>query len=79
MGMGEPLANYTQVRPLEPEEFAALPILARGAAMRFLLTRLYDWVNTPPGALVKRKDPLEYERKLRFHASVGDPSAYGLG
>ena len=73
------LANYTQVRPLEPEEFAALPILARGAAMRFLLTRLYDWVNTPPGALVKRKDPLEYERKLRFHASVGDPSAYGLG
>lgn len=72
------LANYTQVRPLGEDEFRALPILARGAAMRFLLTRLYDWLNTPAGAMVKRKDPLEYERKLRFHGGVSDPSAYGL-
>lgn len=72
------LTNYQQVRPLTAAEFDALPMLARGAAMRFLLTRLYDWLNTPAGALVKRKDPLEYEKKLRFHASVGAPTAYGL-
>jgi homoserine kinase type II len=72
------LARYQHVRPLSAAEFAALPILARGAAMRFLLTRLYDWLNTPAGAFVKRKDPLEYERKLRFHASVTSPSAYGI-
>lgn len=72
------LWNYQQIRPLSAAEFLALPILARGAAMRFLLTRLYDWINTPAGALVKRKDPLEYERKLRFHAGVSGPGEYGL-
>ncbi len=72
------LCNYQQVRPLSAEEFHALPTLARGAAMRFLLTRLYDWLNTPAGAFVKRKDPLEYERKLRFHAEICGPGAYGL-
>lgn len=72
------LANYARVRPLSDAETATLPILARGAAMRFLLTRLYDWLNTPEGALVKRKDPLEYWRKLNFHAGVRDPGAYGL-
>ncbi len=72
------LINYQQVRPLAEGEFAALPMLARGAAMRFLLTRLYDWLNTPAGAFVKRKDPLEYDRKLRFHATVDSPAAYGL-
>ena len=46
---------------------AALPLLARGSALRFLLTRLYDWLNHPAGAFVKPKDPLEYLRKLRFH------------
>jgi homoserine kinase type II len=46
--------------------------------MRFLLTRLFDWLNTPDGALVRRKDPLEYERKLRFHAGVEGVAAYGL-
>jgi homoserine kinase type II len=72
------LCHYQQVRPLTENEFRALPVLARGAAMRFLVTRLYDWLNTPAGALVKRKDPLEYERKLRFHADVVEPGAYGL-
>ena len=43
-----------------PAEFAALPLLARGSALRFLLTRLYDRLNHPPGALVRPKDPLEY-------------------
>jgi homoserine kinase type II len=72
------LWNYQQVRPLSPAEFQALPTLARGAAIRFLLTRLYDWLNTPAGAFVKRKDPLEYERKLRFHTDVRNADAYGL-
>jgi homoserine kinase type II len=69
---------YQRVRPLSPAERAALPLLARGAAMRFLLTRLYDWLHTPPGALVKRKDPLEYLTKLRFHRGVRDAGDYGL-
>ncbi|MGE5546754.1 MAG: homoserine kinase [Solirubrobacterales bacterium] len=72
------LNGYRRVRPLEAKELAALPLLARGAAMRFLLTRLYDWLNTPAGAFVKRKDPLEYYRKLRFHQGIGGPGAYGI-
>ncbi len=72
------LVAYEKVRPLQPAEYAALPDLARGAAMRFLLTRLYDWVNTPADALVVPKDPLEYLRKLRFHRSVASISEYGL-
>jgi homoserine kinase type II len=71
-------AGYESVRPLEPAEKHALPTLARGGAMRFLLTRLYDWVNTPAGALVKPKDPREYLRKLKFHRSVTNCAAYGL-
>jgi homoserine kinase type II len=72
------LASYRAVRPLAGGEFAALPLLARGSALRFLLTRLYDWLNHPPGAFVRPKDPLEYLQKLRFHRSVTQPSAYGL-
>ena len=72
------LAAYQGERKLEPVEYAALPVLARGAAMRFLLTRLYDWLNTPDGALVQRKDPLEYARKLRFHRTVESARAYGI-
>jgi len=72
------LAGYQKVRPFTPDELAALPLLARGSALRFLLTRLYDWLNVPPGALVAPKDPLEYLRKLRFHRTVADVSAYGL-
>jgi homoserine kinase type II len=52
--------------------------LARGSALRFLLTRLVDFLNVPPGALVKPKDPLEYARKLRFHQSVASARDYGL-
>lgn len=72
------LSSYRRVRPISADELKALPLLARGSAMRFLLTRLYDWLNTPPGALVKRKDPLEYLRKLRFHQDITGPGAYGL-
>jgi len=72
------IQGYTTVRPFAAEEIAALPVLARGAALRFLLTRLYDWLNHPEGALVKRKDPLEYLRRLTFHQSVAGPAEYGL-
>ncbi len=72
------LKAYTKVRALSVEERAALPMLARGAAMRFLLTRLVDWLAVPDGALVKPKDPLEYFRKLRFHQSVKSADDYGV-
>lgn len=64
------VAGYERHRPLSPDERAALPILAWGAAMRFFLSRLYDWGSTPAGALVKPKDPLEYERKLAVHRAA---------
>lgn len=73
------LRAYDAVRPLDAAEREALPLLARGSALRFLLTRGYDWINTPPDALVKRKDPLEYLRRLRFHQSVTSAGEYGLG
>ncbi|HAC57377.1 MAG TPA: homoserine kinase [Rhodobiaceae bacterium] len=72
------LQAYTQVRPLDAQELASLPLLARGAAMRFLLTRLYDWINHPPGAFVKPKNPKEYLTRLRFHRGVSSPAGYGL-
>ncbi|MGY3618782.1 homoserine kinase [Bradyrhizobium sp. USDA 10063] len=72
------LNAYGRARPLSEGEQAALPLLARGAALRFLLTRLVDFLNVPPGALVKPKDPLEYVRKLRFHQSVKTLSDYGV-
>ncbi len=72
------LSAYQAVRPLSMRERAALPVLCQGAAMRFLLTRLFDWLNTPAGALVTRKDPREYFRRLRFHLSAQDEHAYGI-
>ena len=72
------LSAYGRARKLSDAEQAALPLLARGSALRFLLTRLYDWLHTPAGAMVKRKDPLEYLQRLRFHRNVGSASGYGL-
>jgi homoserine kinase type II len=72
------IQSYETVRPLAPAERAMLPVLARGAALRFLLTRLYDWINHPEGALVKKKDPLEYRRKLAFHQKVTSMADYGI-
>ncbi|MDD2876310.1 MAG: homoserine kinase [Acidiphilium sp.] len=72
------LRGYQSVRPLDPAEAAALPVLCQGAAIRFLLTRLYDWINTPAGALVTRKDPIAYYRRLRFHAQTQSVADYGL-
>ena len=70
------LKGYDGVRPLSPPEHDAMPILARGAAMRFLLTRSYDWLNTPKDALVARKDPADYICRLKFHQRVGSISDY---
>lgn len=72
------LDGYQSVRPLNADEVAALPTLARGSALRFFLTRLYDWLTTPAGALVTKKDPLEYLRKLRFHRQIASSAEYGL-
>ena len=66
------------MRLLRDDEAAALPTLARGAALRFLLTRSVDWLNRAPGALVKPKDPMEYPKKLRFHQKVEQARDYGL-
>jgi homoserine kinase type II len=70
--------GYDSHRKIPEAEIAALPILARGSALRFLLTRLYDWLNHPPGAFVQPKDPLEYRRKLSFHRQCKTASAYGI-
>jgi homoserine kinase type II len=72
------LSCYQAIRPLTPAERAALPMLARASALRFLLTRLYDWLNRDPAALVRPKDPLEFLSRLRFHRSLRDSSGYGL-
>ncbi|MBV9290469.1 MAG: homoserine kinase [Hyphomicrobiales bacterium] len=71
------IAGYEEVRSLEVAEIEALPILARGAAMRFMLTRLVDWLNVPAGAKVAPKNPLEYRDKLRFHQRVSGAADYG--
>jgi homoserine kinase type II len=72
------LARYRTVRPFSDAEVQALPLLARGSALRFLLTRLYDWLHHPEGALVQPKDPLDYLAKLSFHQTGNGPEAYGL-
>lgn len=72
------LTAYQSVRPLSPGERVALPVLARGSALRFMLTRLYDWLTIPDGALVQKRDPQEYIRKLRFHRHVSSAFEYGL-
>ena len=71
------IAGYQTVRPLAGAEVEALPVLCRGSALRFMLTRLVDWLNVPPGALVRPKDPLEYDRKLAFHRHVRHARDYG--
>jgi homoserine kinase type II len=72
------LRGYASVRPLGHAEYDALPILARGSALRFLLTRLYDWINHDPSALVRPKDPMQFLARLRFHRQVDGPADYGI-
>ena len=69
---------YQKKRAFTRDEIAAFPILLQGAALRFLLTRAYDWLNHPPGALVIPHNPLEYAVKLRFHRGMKDVGLYGL-
>jgi homoserine kinase type II len=70
------LAGYESVRPLSERERAALPILGRGASMRFLMTRAYDWMNTPADAMVTRKDPLAFARRLEFYSDGGNSGIF---
>jgi homoserine kinase type II len=72
------LSAYQSLRPLTAPELAAFPTLARGAALRFLLTRAHDWLHTDRNALVKPHDPNAYVRRLRFHQEVRSSSEYGL-
>ena len=72
------LSVYREVRPFSDPELEALPLFARGSALRFLLTRLYDWLHHPEGAWVRPKDPLEYLQKLKFHQGITGAGAYGL-
>lgn len=72
------IAGYQTHRELNAEECAALPILARGAALRFLLTRLYDWLHPDPNAFVRPKDPRDFTKRLRFHMKVKSSAEYGL-
>ena len=67
---------YDAARPMTGAEVKALPILCRGAAMRFLLTRLYDWLNPVEGAVVRPKDPLDYLARLKFHQKIKDAATY---
>jgi homoserine kinase type II len=72
------LSSYNAARPLSKAETEALPLLARGSALRFLLTRTFDWLNVPAGALVRPKDPKEYLKKLQFHRQIEKATDYGL-
>jgi len=64
--------GYQKIRSLTPEERTALPVLAKGASMRFILSRADDWLNTPEDALVERKDPMDFVRRLEFYDRMGD-------
>jgi homoserine kinase type II len=72
------LAGYQRVRPLSAHEADALPTLARGAALRFLLTRAHDWLFTAETAIVTKHDPLAYSRRLSFHQTAQSAATYGL-
>ena len=71
------LAGYCSERPLSAQERAALPVLAQGAALRFLMSRAYDWLNTPKGALVMPKDPMAFARRLQFYADPANHAVFG--
>lgn len=72
------IAGYGSAIELDPSEMAAFPILARGASLRFLLTRLYDWINTPADAMVTRKDPLAFYRRLCFYRNASPKRLFGV-
>ena len=71
------LLGYESHRRLERRERDAIPILARGTAMRFFLTRLIDWTNTPADALVRPHNPMDYAERLGFHRQARGVEDYG--
>ena len=73
------IEGYRCVRDLGAAEVEALPLLARAAALRFMLTRLYDWLTIPDGGLANKRDPMEYVRRLRFHRQTATPAEYAVG
>jgi homoserine kinase type II len=66
------LEGYGSAFPLSEAERRALPLLARGAALRFLLTRAYDWINTPADAMVARKEPQAFLNRLQHYQNHED-------
>ena len=68
--------GYSSIRKLNEDEKKSLKILCQGAAMRFLLTRVFDYLNLTEGAIVKIKDPVEYLKRLEFHDSVNNYEDY---
>jgi len=70
--------GYQSIRPLNDDEINAIPILCRGSAMRFFLTRLYDWINTAKDAQVRPHNPMDYWTRLNFHHQVSTPEGYGI-
>ena len=68
--------GYSSIKKITEEEKKSLKILCQGAAMRFLLTRVFDYLNLTEGALVKIKDPIEYLKRLEFHNSVKNYQDY---
>ncbi len=72
------LGGYQSVRRLTPAEGRAIPVLARGAALRFLLTRAHDWIATPKDAIVKPHDPADYVARILQHRQMTRPADYGF-
>jgi len=70
------IKGYECVKKISIKEKSSLNILCRGAAMRYFLTRLYDYTNTPKTALIKIKDPREYYQKLVTHNNLKDYKNY---
>ena len=68
--------GYSEIRILTEKEKKSLKILCQGAAMRFLLTRVFDYINVSEGAIVTVKDPMEYLKRLEFHTSVTNYQDY---
>ena len=66
------IAGYESIRPLSGEERAALPVLAQGACLRFVATRVVDWFATPSDGLVRRKDPMQFAHRLAFYRAQGE-------
>ena len=70
------IAGYERIKKISKQEKNSLNILCRGAALRYLLTRLYDFSNTPKTALIKIKDPNEYYQKLLTHNNLNSFKDY---